>query len=379
MADSWLPARKRRIFVALATAAVAVGALFWTLNGGGDDDDEAGRPAGLSASAAALARDLSVTDQADQVLLADFQGSHAIAAPGQLGGILVEANSWADRAQGHALVAALSRPPRADGIPPLLVAAQEGGPNRALTDLPPQTRQLEIGDRGSATEAATWAQDAASSLADAGFDLNLFPVADVATLDSPIADRAFSDDAAVVASLTAAALRGCDRASLTCAPLHFPGVGAASQDTADGPASVGLDAGALAARDLQPFRAAIAANAPAIVISVALYPAFNPVTPAALAPEIATRLLRDQLGFEGVAISDDLSSGAIAANMPVPEAAVAALAAGCDLVQIGAADPVAVRAAIVAAIDGGRLSGRRLAEAAGRVAGLKQDLGLIAN
>ena len=109
--------------------------------------------------------------------------------------------------------------------------------------------------RASREAATTWAKAGANALAAAGFDLNLFPVADVATLDSPLAGRAFSDDPAQVANLTEAALEGCDEAGIACAPLHFPGLGSASQDTAQGPATVATDLATLTGRDLVPFEA----------------------------------------------------------------------------------------------------------------------------
>ena len=128
--------------------------------------------------------------------------------------------------------------------------------------MPPEQTELEIGDIGSTETAEEWARDAAEALRSAGFDLNLFPIADVATLDSPIADRAFSDDPATVTELTAAAVRGCADAGLACAALHFPGLGAASEDTDRGPATVGLDAETLESRDLGPFATAFPTGCP---------------------------------------------------------------------------------------------------------------------
>jgi beta-N-acetylhexosaminidase len=293
----------------------------------------------------------------------------------QLGGVLV---STANGASGE-LLGALARAGREDDrIPPLIAAAQEGGIYRAFPELPPAERAIDIGDEGSPERAQAWATETARALAEAGFHLNLFPVADVATLDSPVGGRAFSDDSLVAAELTAAALRGCAEVELACAPLHFPGLGAASQDTAEGPATVSLDRASLEARDLEPFRAAIAERTPAIVVSVALYSAYDAVTPAALTPEVVSDLLREKLRFKGVAITDDLSSGAVKATYRVPDAAVAAVRAGTDLVQISSPeDQGRVREAIIGAVESGELPADRLAEAAGRVLELKRELGLI--
>ena len=369
-------------FAALVLGVVAAVAWFVFVR---DDSDDPGDPeqraAGVSRKAEEVVRGLGADQQVDQVLLLGFDGTDRSAAivseagERQLGGVLVGTENGAS----PELLDAIARAGAAGGrIPPLLVAAQEGGIYRAFPELPPAERAIDIGDTASADRSEAWATETAQALRDAGFDLNLFPVADVATLDSTVGGRAFSDDAPLTADLTAAALRGCDEAELACAPLHFPGLGAASQDTAQGPAAVSLDADSLDARDLEPFRAAIAERVPAMVLSLALYPAYDAVTPAALTPQIAQGLLRDQLGFRGVAITDDLGSGAVKASYRVPDAAVAALKAGADMVQIESPDDQGrVRETILKAVESGELPPERLAEAAGRVLDLKRELGLI--
>jgi beta-N-acetylhexosaminidase len=141
---------------------------------------------------------------------------------------------------------------------------------------------------------------------------------------------------------------------------------------------VGLDPESLAARDLVPFEAAFAERVPAVVLSLAIYTAYDPVTPGALAEPVATGLLRERLGFEGLAITDDLGSGAVRAGRTVDEAAVEALAAGADLLQIGSPeDQAGVREGIIAALSSGALSDARLREAAARVLELKLAHGLF--
>jgi beta-N-acetylhexosaminidase len=377
----------RRRAAAVTVALAATAALWFGLSR--SDDPDSARPTeaaeGLPAPIADLVAGLSPEELVDQVLLLGFDGTDASAPffdevrTRQLGGVLVEAPNWPDAGSGSALVAALREAGGQGGrIPPLIVTSQEGGPYRALADLPPEQTELEIGNSASPAVAERWARQTCAALAGAGFDLNLSPVADVATLDSPIADRSFSDDPAIAAQLTAAAVRGCREAGLASAALHFPGLGAASQDTSQGPATVSLDPASLASRDLQAFGAAFAERVPAVVLSLAFYAAYDPVTPGALSPQVATGLLRDQLGFEGLAISDDLGSGAVRSGDPVAKAAVQALAAGADLIQIGSpADQVGAREAIVEAVAEGALPRERLAEAAGRVLELKGRRGLL--
>jgi beta-N-acetylhexosaminidase len=172
-------------------------------------------------------------------------------------------------------------------------------------------------------------------------------------------------------------MRGCHTGGLACAPSHFPGLGGASADTAQGPATVSLDSASLQARDVPPFAAAFEAGAPAVVLSLALYATYDPVTPGALSPAIATDLLRGELGYEGVAITDDLSSGAVAAGIGAPDAAVRALRAGADMVVVSDPEQAArARQAVLEAATAGRLSPARLDEAVARVLTLKRRRGL---
>ncbi len=380
------PRLKSRWTVIALVALAALGAGTFVLLAG--DSGDSGAPAEAErerggkrvVSDDRVVRKLSTEEQIAQVLMLGFEGS-APDQPGvddvtdeNPGAILVRSENWEGADAGKKLIASLSG---GSGVPPLVVASQEGGEYRALTDLPPGQTELEIGRDGSAKKTRTWAQEAATALDGAGFHLNLFPVADVATLDSPLAGRAFSDDSAEVASLTEAALEGCDKGGLACAPLHFPGLGAASQDTADGPATIVADIGTLTSRDLVPFGGK-ASKAPAMVLSLGLYPDFDAVVPGALTPAIATQLLRGDVGFKGVAISDDLGAGAIKATSSVPDAAVAAIGAGVDLVQIASPDDAdGVAKAIRQALADGELDPKRLAQAAERVVDLKRELKLV--
>ena len=160
---------------------------------------------------------------------------------------------------------------------------------------------------------------------------------------------------------------------------HFPGLGAADQSTQLGPATVGLDLEQLRQRDLQPFRAAIEAGAPAVLLSHALYPVSDFTRPGSLTPAIATDLLRGELGFQGVAITDDLADPAITSSYSVPDAAVEALKAGADLVFISgpAGDQQAAYSAVLAAARSGDIPRRRLNAALLRALEAKEDYGLI--
>jgi beta-N-acetylhexosaminidase len=385
-------ASRRRILVrravavlAAAGATAAIAILF------AQDEDRATQPpstaaAGVPPGVRKLVSRLDTEGKVDQVLALGFEGVDSTSPflgelrQRQLGAVFVAGSNWIDAAQGAALVGALRDAAEQGGpVPPLIVARQQGGPDRAFADLPPAASAAQIGALDDPDRAERWSSAAARALAGAGFDLNLGPVADVAGIDSPLAGRAFGEDTDRVTRLTVAALVGCRNAGLACAPMHFPGMGAASQDTDIGPATVPQDRRTLFARDLTPFRAAIAAGAPALVLSHALFSALDPVTPASQAPAVATRLLRERVGFAGVAITDDLDTGAVKALGGVGPAAVASLAAGADLLLIESpgAPQAAARSALLRAVRDGELSRARLDEAAGRVLELKRRLRLL--
>lgn len=357
----------------LVLAAAGAIASVLIQRGGDEEADVAPKPASTPEARKAV-RALSLEQKAGAVLAAGAGDSGRAA---EAGAAVIGADAWA--AGGPGLIARLRRGgDGATGSPPLIVGVQEGGKYRAYPNLPPAQTELEVGIAGDPATARSWSAETAGAMKRAGFDLNLGPVADVATIDSPVADRAFSDEPELASALTAAAVKGCRQGGLACAVKHFPGLGGASDDTAVSPATVSLDTAALESRDLAPFRAAFDAGAPAVVLSLAFYAAYDPITPAALSPIVATEVLREELGFDGLAISDDLSSGAISAGLGAPEAAVQALAAGSDMVVVS--DPVSARAAraeiLQAARDGG-LSRARLDEAVARIFELKQRLGRL--
>jgi beta-N-acetylhexosaminidase len=371
--------------------ALAVLGLSWLLLGGGggvgsqlEQAEAGGPPAKAAAKKKAPTPPVrSDGDLVDRVMLVGFEGSGPDAAiVGDLahhhyGGVVIGAANWDGSKADEKLTEKIRASTDGAGLPaPLIAADQEGGGYRTLADLGPEEGEAQIGRSADPDAAEHWAADGGADLARAGINLNLGTVADVATMDGPIADRTFSDDPGLTAVMSAAAVRGCESAGIACAVSHFPGLGGTSQDTDYGPASIALDESTLRKRDLMPFRAAFGAGAPAVVVSHGLYAAYDPVTPASLSRAVTTGLLRKDLGFKGVAISDDLDAGAIRASTHPGAAAVAAINAGIDLVQVG--DPAEVgevRQALITAVRRGEISESRLNEAAARVGLLSRSLG----
>ena len=262
-------------------------------------------------------------------------------------------------------------------VPPWVLAVQDGGEFNALQDLPPA---LAPADLASASEAAAQASDTAKTMRGLNVTGLLGPVVDVGLESgSALGARVYSDDPEEVSSYAEAVVRAYREERLFGAVKHFPGLGSADQSTELGPATVGLDLEQLRQRDLRPFRAAIEAGVPGVLLSHALYPISDFTRPGSLTRAIATDLLRGELRFQGVAIADDLADPAITVAFSVPDAAVQALRAGADLLFISGpvGDQQAAYAAVLSAVRSGEVPRRRLSQALLRALEAKEDFGLI--
>jgi len=248
----------------------------------------------------------------------------------------------------------------------LLFVDQEGGRVQRLGPplapaLPPPglLGELHARDPAAALEAAgLHAAAIAATVVAAGLDVTCAPVLDVATTETTdaIGDRALADDPATVARLGRLVVRTLALFGVGAVVKHFPGHGRATADSHRTLPVVAAERDALTARDLVPFRAC--RDAPFAMTAHVLYPALDPERPASLSPA-AHRLLREEVGFRGVVLSDDLAMGALTGP---PEVRVrAARAAGCDLVLWCDGDPVATRAVLEAAGEADARVVRRLA------------------
>lgn len=234
-------------------------------------------------------------------------------------------------------------------IPPLVMAFADGRPAKLGSS------------RAEARAAATTAAAAAKAQG-------------VTLTTAPFVDVGLEADARRIAQIAPGAIDGWRRGGVAPAPAHFPGQGLVTQDPLNGPANVGLPARELRKRDLRPFRTALR-GAPAVTVSSASFTGYDPVTPAALTPAIVRGLLRRDLRFGGVAMTDDLSSLIAATGGTAEQAAVDAIRTGIDLVFVP--DPAqadAVYTAVLRGVRAGRISRARVRDAAARVLALKASL-----
>ena len=285
-----------------------------------------------------------------------------------LGGVVLYGRNVADRAQLTALNAALHAE-----RPELVIAIDEEGGD--VTRLEATTGSsypgnLALGAAGDTALTRDVACAMGSELREVGIDLDLAPVADVNTnpLNPVIGVRSFGSEAAAVAGHTLAWISGLQAAGVAACAKHFPGHGDTSVDSHLGLPVVGEDPHM---RALEPFRAAIAGDVRAVMSAHLVVPAIDG-QPATISPRVMTGLLRDELGFRGLAVSDALEMRGLSNGRDVADVAVRALIAGCDALCIGGhlAGPEVVDeivGSVVAAVGDGRLSERRLTEAALRV------------
>jgi beta-N-acetylhexosaminidase len=283
-----------------------------------------------------------------------------------LGGVVLFGQNIDSTGQVRDLTASL----RAERDDLLVATDEEGGDVTRLEarrgSSYPGNWALGIVDDTELTQAV--ATSIAAELADVGINLDFAPVADVnSNPDNPVIGiRSFGGEPSLVARHVRAFVTGLQDGGVAGCAKHFPGHGDTSQDSHLELPVVEGNVG----EALEPFRAAIAAGVRSIMTAHVLVPELA-AEQATLSREILQTLLRDELGFGGVAITDALEMRAVADTVGVQEGAVLALAAGADALCLGADidEPIvaAVHGAVVAAVRSGRLAEERLGEASERV------------
>ncbi|WP_426508330.1 glycoside hydrolase family 3 protein [Dactylosporangium sp. McL0621] len=292
-----------------------------------------------------------------------------------LGGVALFARNVVDRDQVAALTAAL----RAEK-PDVIVAIDEEAGDVTRIDAhtgSPWPGNLALGAIDDPALTRDVACHIGRDLAAAGITLDYAPDADVNNdPNNPvIGSRAFGAEPDRVARHTAAWINGLQEAGVAACAKHFPGHGNTSVDSHLDVPLIKAGRAELDALELVPFRAAIAAGVQAVMSAHLRVPSLDPEMPATLSRRIMTDLLRGELGFDGLIVTDGIEMRAISDRYGLANATVLALAAGADAICVGGehADEetaIMLRDAIVAAVHAGELSEERLADAAARVARL---------
>jgi beta-N-acetylhexosaminidase len=364
-------ARRRRLAAAalcgLAAGAFAFGAALGDGRGPGPTPAERLAPGAL----------------AGQRIVVGFEGARTPAAVkrmirvGRVAGVILFAANFPNRAAGRRLIRGLQAIPRPPGLrdPLLAMVDQEGGLVKRIGGAPTASAR-EMGARGAAFSRAQGMRTA-RNLRDAGLNIDLAPVLDVARPGGTIAetDRGFGSTPGRVAATAVPFAEGLQEGGVAATAKHFPGLGEARVNTDFAVQRIGLSKAELRRVDEAPYRGFVAAGGEMVMLSTAVYPAFSS-KPAAFARPIASGELRGRLGFEGVSITDALDSVAVRDFGGSAKAAVAAVGAGVDLLLF--TDPrAAVRAqrALLRRLRAGSLTRPSFESSVDRVLRLRDRLG----
>ncbi len=363
-------ARRRRL-TAAALSAVAAGA--FALGAALGD----GSPPPPSAASR-----LTPAQLAGQRLIVGFSGSEPPAAlrrlvrEGRVAGVVLFAGNLPSREAGRRLVAELERIPRPPGLrdPLLVMVDQEGGLVKRVGGAPSvSARQMGARGAGFSNEQG---RRTADNLGQLGINVDLAPVLDVARSGGVIAEteRGFGSTASQVAETAVPFAEGLRQGGVAAAAKHFPGFGAAQENTDFAVQRITLSKAELRRVDEPPYRRFLAAGGELVMLSTAIYPAFSP-KPAAFTRTIATGELRARLGFEGVSITDALETVAVRDFGGPAKAGLAAARAGVDLLlftdfQAGAQ----AQSLLLRRLRSGALQRAAFEESAGRVLRLRHRL-----
>ena len=363
------------------------------------------------AAAEEAVSEMTLEEKAGQVLLATWSGADPASVDAQisqiedlhLGGVIVmganvptadgqgiteEAGAGggasnvdvgAMRSQNDRVGAALS--PQERNWSGIIGVDQEGGSVARLAEpltVWPSAQTVGAADDPELTRDA--AAGMGAELAGLGFTMDFAPVADVTSPDDAVVqDRAYSDDPEIVSEQTVAAMSGLSDAGLISSPKHFPGHGSVSTDSHVGLPVQQTPVETLKDEDWAPFRAAVDAGAPTIMMGHIAVSDWTDQVPATLEPK-AYQALREDLGFQGAVVTDALDMGAlkdvVGPGRPVDSGvttpAGAALQAGADLLVMPE-DEAAAHADIVQAVESGAIPQQRLDDAAARVVAMQMS------
>ncbi len=316
---------------------------------------------------------LSLEQQVGKLIVLRFVGTSAptyvrrVLHRGWASGAILFRDNVSGAGQLRALTSVLRASGRHAGATPIVCVDQEGGAIRIVSWAPPAS--APAGQRPGPDARA-----AGAALRGLGINVALAPVADVPSVDGAVmASRAFSRDPRRTATAVAAAIAGWRAAGVAPTAKHFPGLGGTTVNTDRGSATIG--GGAPTARDLAPFRAAIAAGVPIVMSSHAVYPALDGDHIASQSSAVLEGLLRAKLGFTGVVMTDSIEAAAVRATGSTEEVAVRSIRAGDDIVlTTGHGSWIRAYRALLAEARASKSFRVRVRDSAARVLALQQTL-----
>ncbi len=338
--------------------------------------------------------EMSLEEKVGQIMLVFFEGGaisenlEKFVAELRVGGVILYSSR--ENIESVEQVAKLStgiqRAALSAGSLPLLIAIdQEGGLIARIREGVAQfPGNMALGAADDPALAAKVASVSGRELASLGINVNLAPVMDVNNNPSNpiIGVRSFGSDPALVSRLGVEMIRSCVAEGVLPAAKHFPGHGDTSVDSHTGLPVIEATRERLDSVEFPPFRAAVEAGVPIIMTAHVLIPSIDPVNPATLSPAILG-VLREEMGFNGLIVTDSMGMGALAERRTPEDAAIAAFNAGADILLFGAdkgheeTEHFGIYSVLLEACRTGRIPSWRLDEAVSRILEAKRSLGLL--
>ncbi|MDE5940436.1 MAG: beta-N-acetylhexosaminidase [Lachnospiraceae bacterium] len=285
-----------------------------------------------------------------------------------VGGLIYFGQNILDKEQ---ITGMLANTASMSNYPIFLAVDEEGGDVSRVANSKVEVTKVDdmasVGAGGDASLAAEAGETIGSYLKEIGFNVDFAPVADVAGEGSALGNRSFGADPQVVGEMVASAVGGIEGTGVSACLKHFPGLGSTSEDTHDGRVEITKSIDEMRVSDFVPFSAGIEAGADFVMVSHATAPALDEDNvPSSLSKKVITDILRGELGFEGVVITDALDMTAITDYYTPEEAAVMALEAGADMLLMPE-DFEKAYEAVLAAVQEGTISEERIDESLNRI------------
>jgi beta-N-acetylhexosaminidase len=323
---------------------------------------------------------MSVEDMVGQMFVVSVGGTEPdyyiekMVRERNIGGVILFGHNMKSGKQVRSLTRSLQElSVRTDPPIPLFVAVdQEGGSVASAPWVAPEPAAAEVGRRKDPDEARRIAARIGRQLLRAGINTDFAPVVDTG-FGVPIGTRSYGEDPELVARMGAAAVDGFEEAGMISAAKHFPNHGPATSDSHVSLPVVRHDAETLESYDLPPFEAVIDGGVPMVMVGHLVYPAIDPERPASLS-EDAISMLRGDLRFDGVVVTDDLAMAGATGGGSVADAAVRAVEAGADLLIVSSAPQEQADAydAVVEAVRSGEIPKSRIRGSGERILEVKE-------
>nr|WP_305121007.1 beta-N-acetylhexosaminidase [Saccharibacillus sp. JS10] len=342
----------------------------------------ASEPSASSSESDTLVSNMTLDQKIGQMVIAGVKGTSLATEDRNLlrdygvGGVILYGNNIDSASQTSAFVKEIKAANPNPELPLFVSVDQEGGRVARLKGVESIPTAAKIGERNDEAYARQIGEQLGDQLLSQGFNLDYAPVLDVnSNPDNPvIGDRSFGNNADLVSKLGIAVMQGLESKKVIPVVKHFPGHGDTSVDSHIALPVVNKDLNQLNKLELIPFKKAINSGADMVMIAHILLPKLDKTYPSSLSKAIITDLLRDQLGFEGVVITDDLTMGAITENYGLGEASVHAVQAGSDILLVAheADNAIAAIEAVKKAVQDGKISEEQINQSVERIIALKQ-------